>query len=231
MMFRPATLAVSFSTALFAALLAPSVALAGGGTATAELATESADAELAPADPLPAGMPSALDEFKKRHETVLMLVKSKVKEAAIQAEVDRLLDYKWIAAAALGGKNRADKRCDPRCAEYEDLLSRLIRQNYLKRITQAETGKVEYVGEERRAKASKVTTRVTFNKDGVDQKVEVAYIMHIVDGQWFVRDIITDGVSLSKNYRYEFNKIMRDEKIDGLIARLQTKLADLAKTE
>ena len=55
--------------------------------------------------------------------------------------------------------------------------------------------------------------------------------MHVVDGKWFVRDIITDGVSLSKNYRYEFHKIMRDEGIDGLIARLETKLADLAKTE
>ncbi|MBC8070535.1 MAG: ABC transporter substrate-binding protein [Deltaproteobacteria bacterium] len=222
---------MSFSTILAAVALSPAAAFAGGADATTELATDSSDAELAPAEPLPAGMPSALEEFKKRHETVLLLVKTKVADAAIQAEVDRLLDYKWIAAAALGGKGRSDKRCDPRCAEYEDLLSRLIRQNYLKRITQAETGKVEYLGEERRAKASKVTTRVTFTKDGVDQKVEVAYIMHIVDGQWFVRDIITDGVSLSKNYRYEFNKIMRDEKIDGLIARLETKLADLAKTE
>jgi phospholipid transport system substrate-binding protein len=209
-------------------VLAPTAALAGGGNATGGEATE---AELAPPEALPEGMPSALDEFKKRHEMVLLLVKTKVKDEAIQAEVDKLLDYAWIAHAALGGKNRADKKCDPRCAEYESLLTRLIRQNYLKRITQADSGKVEYLGEERRARASKVNTRVTFTKDGQTQVVEVAYIMHVVDGKWFVRDIITDGVSLSKNYRYEFHKIMKDEGIDGLIARLETKLADLAKTE
>jgi phospholipid transport system substrate-binding protein len=230
-MIRTATLALSFSTALVSAALAPVTAFAGGGDAAADETTDATDAAVAPDEPLPAGMPSALDEFKKHHEIVLLLVKNKVKDEVIQGEVDKLLDYKWIAQAALGGKNRADKRCEPRCAEYESLLARLIRQNYLKRITQADAGKVEYLGEERRARASKVTTRVTFNKDGVDQTIEVAYIMHVVDGKWVARDIITDSVSLAKNYRYEFSKIMRDEKIDGLIARLETKLADLAKTE
>ena len=115
-------------------------------------------------------MPSALDEFKKRHETVLLLVRSKVKDDVIQAEVDKLLDYDWIAHAALGAKSRADKKCEPRCTEYEELLTRLIRQNYLKRIAQADSGKVEYLGEETRARASKVTTRVTFTKDGVTSR-------------------------------------------------------------
>ncbi len=221
-----------FAAFFVATALAPAAAFAGGGNASTEVTADAtADAELAPAEALPEGMPSALDEFKKRHETVLNLVKTKATDAAIQAEVDKLLDYDWIAHAALGGKNRADKKCEPRCAEYEDLLTRLIRQNYLKRIVQADSGKVEYLGEERRARATKVSTRVSFTKDGVAQTVEVAYIMHIVDGKWFVRDIITDGVSLSKNYRYEFHKIMAKEKIDGLIARLQTKLEDLAKAE
>ena len=217
-----------FALALLTALAPTAAFAAGGGSGTDATATE---AELAPAEEIPEGMPSALEEFKKRHELVLLLVKTKVKDEAIQAEVDKLLDYSWIAHAALGGKNRADKKCDPRCAEYEQLLTRLIRQNYLKRIVQADTGKVEYLGEDKRPRASKVNTRVTFTKDGQTQTVEVSYVMHIVNGQWSVRDIITDGVSLSKNYRYEFHKIMKDEGIDGLIARLETKLADLAKTE
>jgi ABC-type transporter MlaC component len=45
------------------------------------------------------------------------------------------------------------------------------------------------------------------------------------------QNIITDGVSLAKTYRYEFNKILRDEGIDGLIARLESKIAEIAKAE
>jgi len=222
---------------LLAALFAlPATAMADATHTDAELSTDDTalvevDAAAAPAaENEPAE--SALDTFKKAHETVLLYVRSKVKSELIQAEADKLLDYDYLGRSALGGKNRAEKRCEPRCAEYETLLARLIRENYLKRIAQADQGKVEYLGEEKRPKASKVTTRVTWTKDGVEQKVEVAYVMRHDNGRWQVVDIITDGVSLAKNYRYEFNKILRDEGgIDGLIKRLETKLADIAKAE
>jgi len=175
--------------------------------------------------------PSALETFKASHQTVVGLVHDKAKTDKLEAEVDQLLDYDWIAHAALGGERRYQKKCDPRCAEYEALLAKLIRENYLKRIRQADTGKVEYLGEEVRKDKAKVDTRVTFDKDGKTQVVEISYVMHLVDGQWIARNMITDGVSLSKTYRYEFGKILRDEGIDGLISRLETKLAEVAKAD
>ncbi len=220
-------------------LIIPSLALLCSSLAVTGVQASDADdadaAELA-AGPGSEAEPtvSALDEFKKKHETVLMFVRTKVGSDVVAKEVDGLLDYKWIAMSALGGKNRADRRCEPRCAEFESLLTRLIRQNYLKRIAQADTGKVEYLGEERRPRATKVTTKVSFTKNGDAQELEVAYVMHFVDGHWSVRDIITDGVSLAKNYRYEFTRILReggDAGIDNLISRLETKLAEVAKTE
>jgi len=175
--------------------------------------------------------PSALEAFKASHKTVVTLVHEKAPADKLQAEVDSLLDYDWIAHAALGGERRYTKKCETRCAEYEALLGQLIRENYLKRIRQADTGTVEYLGEEVRKDKAKVDTRVTFDKDGETQVIEVSYVMHFVDKRWVTRNIITDGVSLSKTYRYEFGKIVRDEGIDGLITRLQTKLADVAKAD
>lgn len=175
--------------------------------------------------------PSALEAFKSSHQAVVALVHDKASADKLQAEVDGLLDYDWIAHAALGGERRYAKKCEARCAEYETLLAQLIRENYLKRIRQADTGSVEYLGEEVRKDKAKVDTRVTFDKDGETQVLEVSYVMHYVDGRWVARNIITDGVSLSKTYRYEFGKIVRDEGIDGLITRLQTKLADVAKAD
>lgn len=178
-----------------------------------------------------ADAPSALEAFKASHQTVVGLVHDKAPSDKLQSEVDDLLDYTWIARAALGGERRYEKKCEPRCAEYEALLAKLIRENYLKRIRQADTGTVEYLGEEVRKNKAKVDTRVTFTKDGEKQVLEISYVMHYVDGKWVARNIITDGVSLAKTYRYEFGKIVRDEGIDGLINRLQTKLADVAKAD
>lgn len=177
---------------------------------------------------------SALEAFKASHQTVVGLVHDKAGSDKIEAEVDALLDYEWIAHAALGGERRYAKKCEPRCPEYEALLAKLIRENYLKRIRQADSGNVEYLGEEVRKDKAKVDTRVTFEKDGEKQTLEISYVMHWIPaedgtGHWVARNIITDGVSLAKTYRYEFGKILRDEGIDGLISRLQTKLADIAK--
>jgi phospholipid transport system substrate-binding protein len=172
----------------------------------------------------------AMATFKEKHGQVIRLVKRKASSKTIERKVDQLLDYEWLAQSALGGPKRFEKRCYPKCADFQELLTRLIRENYLKRIRLSDRGKVEYVGEDKRARASKVTTRVSFTKNGRQQVIEVAYVMHKVDGAWQVRDIITDGVSLARNYKYEFNKVLRDGGIDELMRRLEDKLKTLAKT-
>lgn len=174
----------------------------------------------------------ALETFRDQHEAVMALVKKRAKADVLQRQVDELLDYEWLAQAALGGKKRYAKNCEPRCAEFEQLLTRLIRENYLRLIRKAEDHPVRYVDQVRGARgAFKVTTEITIVKNGRDQVVEVAYVMHKIGEAWQVRDIITDGMSLAKNYRYELNQVRKGEGIDGIITRLETKLAEIAKKD
>lgn len=173
----------------------------------------------------------ALEAFKSQHEDVISLVDSKAADAALSKEVDELLDYKWIAQAALGGPKKYAKRCAPRCAEFEGLLTKLIRENYLKRVRQSDKGSLKYMGVKKKGDKRLVQTKVTYTKHGRTQSLAIGYVMHKEGDRWVVRNMITDGVSLAKNYRYEFNKVLRDEGIDGLIARLETKLAEVAKAD
>jgi ABC-type transporter MlaC component len=171
---------------------------------------------------------SAIEAFKSQHESVVGLVKAKAGDAKLQAAVDGLLDYDWIAQAALGGASNYETVCQTRCAEFEALLAQLIRENYLRMIRKAEKHPVEYVGQTAgKNGVYKVTTRVKIDKNGREQVVTVEYVMHQIAGQWQVRDIITDDVSLAKTYRYEFNKIAKQNGIDGIIRKLEDKLAKL----
>lgn len=187
---------------------------------------------LLPALAMAEGGPGAIDAFKQSHQEVTALVDAGSKTEDIQIKVDELLDYEWIAKAALGGPKRFDERCTERCDEYQALLTKLIRKNYLKRIEAKDRGTVEYVEEHVREKATKVDTKVTFtNKDGETKTVEIDYVMHKVDGQWHVRDIITEGVSLAKNYKYEINKLYKDGGMDKVISSLQKKIDELEAAE
>ena len=170
----------------------------------------------------------ALDTFKAKHNKVVELVKKRAEPAALQKEVDDLLDYKALAETSLGGPARYASKCEPRCSEFETLLARLIRENYLKRIRTDKKYDLTYVGEETKPRGTHVITNVSLNRDGKPEVVEVVYVMHQVGPIWKVEDIITDGVSLAKNYRFEFNKILKDKGINELISRLESKLTELA---
>jgi ABC-type transporter MlaC component len=187
---------------------------------------------LMPTLALAEGGAGAIDAFKQSHQEVTTLVDSAAETSKIQAEVDELLDYQWIAKAALGGPSRYAEACGERCDEFESLLTQLIRENYLKRIKAKNRGTVEYQGEEVREKATKVATKVTFvDKDGKTQVVSIHYVMHKVDGKWHVRDIITEGVSLAKNYKYEINRLHAEGGMDKVISTLQKKLDEVSKSD
>ena len=170
----------------------------------------------------------AMDTFKPRHGKVVELVKKRADVATLQKEVDALLDYKALAETSLGGPARYAAKCEPRCAEFEALLTRLIRENYLKRIRTDKKYELAYVGEETKPRGTHVITNVSLSRDGKPEVVEVVYVMHQVNGIWLTEDIITDGISLAKNYKFEFNKILKDKGINELIARLEAKLTELA---
>lgn len=171
---------------------------------------------------------SAIDAFRAKHESVVELVKADASDAKLQAKVDSLLDYDYLATSALGGPSRYATVCGSRCDEFSALLTRLIRENYLRMIRKAEKHPVEYVGQVAgKNDVYKVSTKLKVDKNGRETTVEIDYVMHKVDGSWQVRDIITDDVSIVKTYRYEFNKIAKAEGIDGIIRKLQSKIDSL----
>jgi len=184
-----------------------------------------------PSEPTAAGgqTQSARESLESRQRRVLALVQSGAKDAALRAEVDKLLDYRWLAASSLGSAKFYAERCAPRCDEFEDALTELIRRNYLARVRDSERGKVAYTGQELRKNGTlaKIDTTVSF-KDGrgVRQSIAVDYVMHQTAAGWKVRDIITDGVGLAKTYRYDIKKMLAEGGIDLVIERLRKKIAE-----
>ena len=54
-------------------------------------------------------------------------------------------------------------------------------------------------------------------------KVEISmdYRLHGKDGTWHAYDLVVDGVSLVKNYRSQFEKIIRSSSYQELVHRLR----------
>jgi phospholipid transport system substrate-binding protein len=174
----------------------------------------------------------AAETFQSKHGALVQLVDAGADDIELGAELDRMLDYHWLAEASLGGPDNYASVCGSRCAEFESLLTKVIRDNYLRMIRKAKQHPLELVGAvEGKGGVHKVSTKLRVEKNGRTRAVTVDYIMHEVGGSWQIRDIITDDVSLVRTYRHEFNKIAKTEGIDGIIARLQEKLGGASPAE
>jgi len=210
----PRTLVIAFALSLPAVCAASLVAL----TPSAAFADEPSADESA-----------ALEAIRGKQRAILALVEAKQGEDALRSSVDALLDYTWLAQAALGGKDAALAACGGDCSEFEDLLTKLVRRNYMQMLRKAAGTPLEYVGAEAgRSGLFKVTTKITVVQNGLKQAIEVASVVSKAERRgdgWSVRDIITDGVSLTKTYRYEFNKTLKKDGFPALVQKMKDKLA------
>jgi phospholipid transport system substrate-binding protein len=72
------------------------------------------------------------------------------------------------------------------------------------------------------------TVHNTFKRAGGGQPVGFDYAMRKTEQGWKIYDIVVEGVSLVLTYRSEFDSLVKQEGIDGLIKRLAAKNAPAA---
>ena len=84
---------------------------------------------------------------------------------------------------------------------------------------------VEYIKERRKGNFAEVQTKV------VSPKVQIPldYRLLIKNDEWRVYDVVIDGVSLMKNYRGQFSRIIKSSNYDGLLEQLRNKANSIGK--
>jgi phospholipid transport system substrate-binding protein len=70
-----------------------------------------------------------------------------------------------------------------------------------------------------------VRTTLIVSKGG---EMSLNYRMHQTRDRWQVYDLNVDGVSLVASYRTQFNKIIRTESYEALVARLKSHQTDVS---
>ncbi len=166
--------------------------------------------------------------FLQSKQGELSKVISKPKSAAndkkLKLVFDGMLDYSALAAASLGSAWK-DLSAEQQ-KEFSGLLQILVQRSYTKNIRNTLDYKVSYSGEEKLAKGQLVKTVARHNTDKRKEPLHIDYLTHQVAGKWMVIDIVTEGSSLVKNYRSQFRRIIKKKGFDGLMKKMQTKVAD-----
>lgn len=137
----------------------------------------------------------------------------------IMSTIDERFDFREMTKLVVG---RIWREIDEKEKEQVTvLMTKLLENNYIGQLENYSGQKIEYVGE--RIKKQKRRALVSTLLAGKTAKYPVHYIMVEKGEGWFVFDINIEGVSLIKNYRKEFQSIIKREKFEGLVKALEKK--------
>ncbi|MCB9659289.1 MAG: ABC transporter substrate-binding protein [Polyangiales bacterium] len=160
-----------------------------------------------------------------RHDALRQLFAqrpSAARNERLSAMVSELLDLEELSRLAL--RDHWESRTPEQRAEFVSLLRRLVQEQYERNLERTMNYTVTYDGADVRGQVVTVRTLARSGTNGRAPAVSIDYQMKKVGNVWRVFDIATDGVSLVRNYRTQFNRIITRDGWDALIARMRDRL-------
>lgn len=177
---------------------------------------------LLPAAALAGPGPKQLIEDKNKaiHE----VIQASPDDAALRPKIvdlmETFVDYGELARLTI--KDQWEALAPEQRTEFVDAFKRLIHRTYTRRFKANQAFRVDFAGEPvmREGKAQ-VKTTIHSGKTTAD----VYYSMFKPDGKddWWVYDLVIDDVSLMRNYRTQFTRVIKKDGFDKLLERIRAK--------
>jgi phospholipid transport system substrate-binding protein len=144
-----------------------------------------------------------------------------LKREKLRQVISLRFNFKQMVMRSLA-KNYKDLS-DAERKEFTSLFKKLLENSYASKIENYKDEKINYVDEKIKGKYAMVRTQIV-RKDGV---VDVDYKMLKEGDQWLVYDFVIEGVSLIRNYKSQFSKIISTESYAALVSKLRKKVDEL----
>jgi phospholipid transport system substrate-binding protein len=148
--------------------------------------------------------------------------KAPERSAAVNKVADEIFDFGETAKRALGP--HWAQRTPAERDEFVRLFTELVQQTYLSKVNQYNS-EMTFQGDEVDGNQAVVRTTLLLGKGS---QMALDYRMHRPRDRWQVYDLTIDGISLVASYRSQFNKIVRTDSYEGLVAKLKSRQVGLA---
>lgn len=173
------------------------------------------------------GAKQSLQEFMGTLRAMEFSSSADALDTALIDKANRYLDLESMVATALS--EHWNDVSDEQKKQFMTVMWKLIEKvaypqskNFL--------GNFEIVYDEPKEleKGYEILTVIKKEEEALD--IEVVYLLDQVDDRWKVYDVILDGVSMIEDLSYQFETIITESSFDGLILRMNEKLAEVSKS-
>ncbi|WP_342347695.1 ABC transporter substrate-binding protein [uncultured Nitrospira sp.] len=142
------------------------------------------------------------------------------RRAKLEEIIGRRFDYAEMAKRTLASQWKG--LSPEQQQEFVTLFQQFLANSYVGNVDGYSGEEVEYLKEREKGEFAEVQTKV------VSPKVQIPLDYRLLqkNGEWRVYDVVIDGVSLMKNYRGQFSRIINASSFEALLEKLRSK-ADL----
>ena len=171
-------------------------------------------------------------ELKQTIDKVIQIVSDpdlkktpKLRREKLRKTIGFRFNYNQMVRRSLARnyKNRTNKERE----EFTGLFKKLLENSYASKIENYQDETINYVDEKVKGKYALVKTEIV-RKNGT---IDVDYKLINENGRWTVYDFVIEEVSLIRNYRSQFSKIIKTDSSGALVAKLTKKIKDLESNQ
>ena len=166
------------------------------------------------------------DTVKAYVDEVLNVLNNSASEDSKKEEIGqiaaRMFDFTSMSKATLG-KNWKKLTKDQR-PEFVRLLRSILENAYISKMMGYTDEKTVFIKER---PLSKTRVEVQTNLVTGNTEIPMHYRMLRLKDQWKVYDVIIEGVSLIKNYRTQFRRILAKQSPDELLQVMRKKVGEI----
>jgi len=174
---------------------------------------------------------SLIPEVKKTVDEVIRIVtdkelkksqNEKKRRKALRTTIGAIFDFGEMSKRAMGAHWKEVSPADKN--EFADLFETLLENTYANKIESYNNEKVIYQKENVEDDYAEVKTKIVTVKH---DEYSMDYRLINKSGKWVVYDVVIEGVSMISNYRTQFNKIISNQGVNGLMKKLRAKSGDI----
>jgi len=156
-------------------------------------------------------------ESASRKEKEIMKAEAEIAyRKEIRQAIHPQFDFPEMAMRSLGLNWR--RRSADEQEQFVALFTNLLEDFFSDKLKSFEDEKFVYTKESQDGKYAKVDTMIV-TKEG--EEISIDYMFHLTDENWKVYDMVIENVSLVKNYRSQFNRIIANKSYQELVRRIK----------
>jgi len=132
-------------------------------------------------------------------------------------------DMQEIAKRSLG--THWNEITEEQKKEFVQLFVELVKRSYQGTLERHATDAQFFFDQERvEGNFAEVNSRIL--PPSQEKAVSVNYRLHRVGEQWLIYDVVAENISLVRNYRNQFDRILKESSYEGLVQALRKKVQD-----